>query len=796
MKKLIKYCLFLKCLLFLSTITYGQGLSDTLKAKDLVQLSFEELMNITVNIGTLTGIELSKLPASLTIISNEDIKNTPARNIFDLIEVYVPGALIIESYTHGPIFRMRGLGDRNYKTVLLVNGRPVNQKGFLGSMVELRNWDMNDIERIEVIQGPGSVTYGPGAIAGVINIITKQAGTLDGFRFGGDYNSTYNSGGGFLMFGKETKNVDMLIYTSFRKTTGFQGPKYFYVSSSTGKLKYYGKGGTYLQDGSSDGKYPSQNYLQDYNSEPQIKAYLDLKLFKEWRLWARYSNSGQTIACARKDEFANGMQNRSRFQDRYFITAVENTHQFSKHFKLASILSFDSEEYSLFNGNFDDFENTNMLNAQYNFSESELFFRSTLNYKPSNEKIKAAVGIEYSYDFYGAPWGQPSSQLKMRAARKNFLSDTNSIYFGDGKDGTVDSSKVAGFVGNGWGTNSYSMFGELMYSPIQKIDILLSGRLDKNDFTEFLFSPRIAIVTTLSKKNVLKAIWQKSVRMNTGFELYYQHLNDLKSEPEALNSFELVYERMQNKNFFLFARAFYNHDNLISWSGTNAELIGKLEIFGIEAGVKYKNSWLDMGLSHSFVKQLEWIMNEELKESGTSIQSISYADYYNTKPKFFDLNSTGNEQNNWANNSTKLYANWKIISNLVLHIDSRVFWGFEGGKQSLEMYKKAYAEVDTEALTPDELIEFNENYESFENLIDDLDARNVYGIDFRLNASLTWRLPIKVGSIDLSVYSQNLLGSKGNIRYRYQDGNNYNYPARMKYIEEPRTFGFRLTVEF
>jgi len=168
-----------KNLLLTFLIVLVLGWQPAFAREDYFEMSLEELLSEDITLATLSGMELSKVPAAITIITREDIEKTPARHILDLIEVYVPGVMLRNSYSGPQRLKIRGLGSRGYKTILLVNGRPVNQKAFNGSTVEITNWDMNDIERIEVVRGPGSVTYGPGAIAGIINIITQQGGSLD-----------------------------------------------------------------------------------------------------------------------------------------------------------------------------------------------------------------------------------------------------------------------------------------------------------------------------------------------------------------------------------------------------------------------------------------------------------------------------------------------------------------------------------------------------------------------------------------------------------------------------------------
>ncbi len=262
---------------------------EKVKTEDLFKMSLEELMNMEVSMGNLVGMSLSKNPAAITIITREDIEKTPARNILELIEIYVPGSMMLNNISGPLALKLRGLGIRNYKTILLVNGRPVNQKAYFGSAVEITNWDLNDIERIEVVRGPGSVTYGPGAIAGVINIITKHSGSLNGFKAGAEYNPTYNSKGIFLQYGLDGEKFKLFTNFSIRDTNGNENTKYF-QSKNNGEIGYTGT----EAHSSSDG-FPNQDFYQDYFDKPQIKAHLDLSYLYDWRFWMRYTISGQAF---------------------------------------------------------------------------------------------------------------------------------------------------------------------------------------------------------------------------------------------------------------------------------------------------------------------------------------------------------------------------------------------------------------------------------------------------------------------------------------------------------------------
>jgi iron complex outermembrane receptor protein len=119
--------------------------------------------------------EVRKVPANVSVISEEEIKKSGATTVVDLLEKLE--GVNVRSYSGNPaqsIVDLRGFGGENPygKTLVLLDGRRLNRPDMSGI-----NWmqiPVNTIERIEVIRGPGSVLYGDAAIGGVINIITKK----------------------------------------------------------------------------------------------------------------------------------------------------------------------------------------------------------------------------------------------------------------------------------------------------------------------------------------------------------------------------------------------------------------------------------------------------------------------------------------------------------------------------------------------------------------------------------------------------------------------------------------------
>jgi len=124
----------------------------------------------------------SKAPASLTVITEEEIRLSGATSIPDLLR-RVPGIDVAEMNPSDVNISIRGFNRRlANKVLVLVDGRSVYQD-FLGDTLwPIIDAALPDIERIEVIRGPGSALYGANAFSGVINIITKSGKDLSGSR--------------------------------------------------------------------------------------------------------------------------------------------------------------------------------------------------------------------------------------------------------------------------------------------------------------------------------------------------------------------------------------------------------------------------------------------------------------------------------------------------------------------------------------------------------------------------------------------------------------------------------------
>jgi iron complex outermembrane receptor protein len=147
---------------------------------DLAEFSLEDLMNIEVITASKKQQKLSQTPAAVFAITQEDIRRSGMTNIPDLLRM-VPGVQVAQAQAGQWAVSARGFnGTYSNKLLVLVDGRSVYSPIDSGVFWDEQNLFLENIERIEVIRGPGATLWGSNAVNGVINIITKTASETQG----------------------------------------------------------------------------------------------------------------------------------------------------------------------------------------------------------------------------------------------------------------------------------------------------------------------------------------------------------------------------------------------------------------------------------------------------------------------------------------------------------------------------------------------------------------------------------------------------------------------------------------
>jgi iron complex outermembrane recepter protein len=211
--------LCLAMLAFLTMPAWSQQDSSDLTAKSL-----EDLMNVQVTSVSKKEEKLSRTAAAIFVISADDIQNSGAMNIPDLLRM-VPGMNVAQINANTWAISARGFNaEFSNELLVMVDGRTVYVPTFGGVFWDVLDIPLIDIERIEVIRGPGAAIWGANAVNGVINIITKKAANTLG--------TTAVAGGGNIDQGFATaqyggtfgENTDYRFYSKYLNQSDFPGP--------------------------------------------------------------------------------------------------------------------------------------------------------------------------------------------------------------------------------------------------------------------------------------------------------------------------------------------------------------------------------------------------------------------------------------------------------------------------------------------------------------------------------------------------------------------------------------------
>jgi outer membrane receptor protein involved in Fe transport len=670
----------------------------------------------------------------------------------------------------GPRIGIRGvMGDQNYSYLLLVDGENVNLQLENGPIFEIQNKDLSDIEKIEITSGPGSVIHGPGAIGGVIAITTKTAKTADKAHVGFKHDFTYNYSTLKGNYAVDKSNFSAYLFGSVSKSDGIENPEFYYIDRAHG----YGYGFMSEDWGNKGLGTPAPHFYSDFDNRPEIKAHLNVEFLKEFSVRVRYTNfsfNKQTQQGVSEEGPAF-----SGIYGQQFMSVLRNNHEFSEKAQLVSSISYQSQShgdiglYQAANKPFND-----ITQRRESYSENKINARSILSVQPSG-KLKLALGAEYNYWYYRPEWGKEKNSfiIDFPPPIKFAVLDTNSDFYRQ-----YHSMGIVTLIDKSIAAHQISGFFEFNYRPIESTTVLVSGRLDKHNLAELAFSPRIAIIQQLNKNNFLRLIGQQSVRLPGFHELYaIDYVLESSPDSEKLTGVEMIYSRIQSKNFTINTAVFYQTIDQIAWINEGGSgLVGNFETAGFETDISYKINQLNVALSYSYIQQLNWNPTYELNSFLSNIGMDSL-----DKP----LEDAGaNRINNFPQHQVKLITSYSINRSWFIHFNGR-FAADQNQLDMLNMFKDIHDEYGLDE-TKDEMTA----------MYNDVTDKGYGKPSFTSSISIRYVLPVKKAKIEVMAYAMNVL-SINYIRYVYQfweEGDVRQYPRQVGFVNEPRTFGFKVEV--
>jgi iron complex outermembrane receptor protein len=151
------------------------AVSTAAPAVDLFERSIEELGQLRVVTVSRRSEPVRDAPSAIFVITSEEIRRSGYTTLPEILRL-APGVEVARNGAHSWTISIRGFNsDLSNKLLVLIDGRSVYSPLFAGVFWDAQDTFIPDIERIEVISGPGSTLWGANAVNGVINIITKEA---------------------------------------------------------------------------------------------------------------------------------------------------------------------------------------------------------------------------------------------------------------------------------------------------------------------------------------------------------------------------------------------------------------------------------------------------------------------------------------------------------------------------------------------------------------------------------------------------------------------------------------------
>jgi len=204
----------------LCTCVSLHGLAAEPQPRDLTELTLEQLGKIEITSVSRRAEPLAQAAASIFVITGDDIRRSGASNLPEALRL-APNLQVARTSARSYAISARGFNNSiGNKLLVLIDGRTVYTPLFSGVFWDQQNVMLADIERIEVISGPGATLWGANAVNGVINVISRTAGDTQGglltagvgnrssmaaFRYGGALGN-----GHFRVYGQsaETQNTE------------------------------------------------------------------------------------------------------------------------------------------------------------------------------------------------------------------------------------------------------------------------------------------------------------------------------------------------------------------------------------------------------------------------------------------------------------------------------------------------------------------------------------------------------------------------------------------------------------
>lgn len=607
---------------------------------DLTEISIEELLNVEVYSASKFAQKTTEAPASVTIITAADVKSYGYRTLADILRS-VRGLFITNdrNYDYVGVRGFNRPGDYNSRILLLVDGNRVNDAIYdTASIGQEFFLDVDLIDRVEVVRGPGSSMYGSNAFFGVVNVITRRAREVGGFEASGEA-ASFGTGKGRVTYGQQSDNgAAMLLSATY--------------SDSQGQNLYFPE---------FDSPVTNNGMAQDIDYDRAKRVFGKLA-YGEFTLTGAYSERVKGVPTASFGSVFN--DSRTQTKDSQAALDLGYARELSKRLNLSgrvyyggyfyeSTLPYDQPPITV---------NKDKSRGEWWGAEAKLVRRF--------DKHKLVTGVEYQDNF--------------RQDIQNYDIAPEAVYLDTKNRGEREGLYVQDEM------------------TLREGLLLNAGlRYDHYSIVGGAINPRVALIYNPRDITTLKFLYGTAFRAPNAYELYYNGPNlgskpNLDLKPEEITTYEFVVEHQVQPNFRLTASLYQNEiKNLINQI---VDPMDGLTVFQNidhvdEKGAEFEaeHAWSEgarLRASYAWQIARDEATGEELTNSPRHLSKLNYS-----VPLFGNAIRTGAElqytssRKTLSNGSTGGYT----VANLTL-LSSKIAKGLELSASVYNLFDKRYAD--------------------------------------------------------------------------------------------------------
>jgi len=564
----LHYMKFYKSVILFIVLNLGLNLFaqvDSLKLS-YFKMPLEDILKMEVTTASRNAEKSSDAPATIYVINEEQIAirgYTCLEEILeDIPEIEIQKKASVEFSNY---FTFRGISGSE-RFIIMMDGMRINSSTGTPLPI-LHNYPVADAKQVEVILGPNSAVYGVDAYMGVVNIITKTGTEAKGVKLNtsyGMYNSTDNS----IVIGTGNKDVSFMLSANYYYSDEPSFPDIYNEDYTWYHEQYKTRGGLLL---GTDTIFMPVNKYETPTNAYAIHAKLDVGNF-EFGYFRNYESHSSSISV--KPELTVYSKEAS-FKE--FVESMYTTHTFSSEndkLNFHTTLSFSRDEIE---------PNSLYINSYTGFKKGYKYaFNKSLKIE---EQLKFSITENtlltggFSYEDFNSL--AKSGDLPFAFDRKVAANLQNQYYLGTN---VSDSSGNDLSIMQEFYFIQYQNIGAFLqfHAPLGNLlKLSLGARYDYNTRYSYTINPRVSLIFSPSERMKIKLLYGKAYQAPSPYSAYqhygsfipvtdsisgqvtglrsdYWRLPGGELEPQKINTYELGYIYLFNRNLVLSINAFYN----------------------------------------------------------------------------------------------------------------------------------------------------------------------------------------------------------------------------------------------